>query len=377
MMNILNSILVKPILISSIFAAATYFVVDEKKGIGELNGNDLTNPAKNLPCCASTPSRFALGPVPKAKNGMVLIQGGTFSMGTDSKESYPHERPAHNVKMKAFWIDEAEVTNAQYAAFVKATGYKTVAERKPEWEELKKQLPPGTPKPPASQLVASSMVFIAPTQPVETDDITHWWHWVEGASWQHPEGPKSDIKLRMNHPVVQIAYEDAMAYCKWAGKRLPTEAEWEYAARGGLVQQTYAWGNDFMPGGKYMANTFQGRFPNNNNNKDGFLGTASIKSFPANGYGLYDMIGNVWEWTSDWFATDYYASLKGKAAVDPKGADSCKNSDNPYAIERVIKGGSFLCADNYCINYRPSARRGSSYDSGTSNLGFRCAKDAE
>ncbi len=307
---------------------------------------------------------------------MVFIKGDTFTMGTDAPESYPAERPAHQAKVHDFWIDATEVTNSQFKAFVDATGYVTVAERKPEWEELKKQLPPETPKPDDKDLVAGAMVFIAPADAVGTEDIAAWWHWVPGASWQHPEGPGSDLSKRWSHPVVQIAYEDAEAYAKWAGKRLPTETEWEYAVRGGQGYKEYAWGDELMPGGKYMANIFQGTFPYYNEAKDGFAGSAPVKSYPPNGYGIYDMIGNVWEWTSDWFDAERYASLKASNAVtDGKGPDQCHNPSNPYAIERVTKGGSFLCAQNYCRNYRPTARRGTAYDSGSSNIGFRCVSD--
>jgi formylglycine-generating enzyme required for sulfatase activity len=308
---------------------------------------------------------------------MVFVKGDTFTMGTDDPESYVQERPAHQARVHDFWIDVTEVTNRQYKAFTDATGYKTVAERKPEWEELKKQLPPETPRPDDADLVPGAMVFIAPTQAVGTEDIGAWWHWVPGASWQHPEGPESNLEGRWEHPVVQIAYEDAEAYAKWAGKRLPSEAEWEYAVRGGKGYQTYAWGNELMPDGKYMANIFQGTFPFLNQASDGFAGSAPVKSYPPNGYGLYDMIGNVWEWTSDWFNAEHYTTLQASKGVQEKGADQCHNPENPYAIERVTKGGSFLCAQNYCRNYRPTARRGTSYDSGASNVGFRCVSDTD
>ncbi|NIG54130.1 formylglycine-generating enzyme family protein [Chitinophaga sp. Cy-1792] len=311
-----------------------------------------------------------------AIKGMVYLPGSTFTMGTNDENSYPAERPAHQVRVKAFYIDATEVTNKQFKAFVDATGYVTVAERKPDWEELKKQLPPGTPKIPDNELVAGAMVFEAPDHPVDKSDISNWWKWVPGADWKHPQGPGSNLDGRWDHPVVQVAWEDANAYAKWAGKRLPTEAEWEYAARGGMEEKRYAWGDDFTPGNKYMANTFQGHFPDKDAGEDGFKGTAPVASFPPNKFGLYDMIGNVWEWTADWYDADEYKQLAANKITDnPKGPAATRNPENPYAIERVTKGGSFLCANDYCINYRPSARRGTAFDSGASHIGFRCVKD--
>lgn len=312
-----------------------------------------------------------------APEGMVWIPGGTFTMGTDEQQAYPQEKPAHAVKVNGFWMDATEVTNEQYKAFVEATGYLTVAERTPDWEEMKKQLPSGTPKPADDVLVAGALVFTPPNEPVATYNYAQWWTWTPGASWQHPEGPESNLEGRWHHPVVHIAYEDAVAYCEWAGKRLPTEAEWEFAARGGNDQQRYAWGDDFRPQGKFMANTFQGQFPNSNSGEDGFTGTAPVKSFAANQYGLYEMIGNVWEWTSDWYDAGAYQRRAGKLVSNPEGPENSFNPQNPYAQERVTKGGSFLCALDYCVNYRPSARIGTAYDSGMSHTGFRCVKDDE
>lgn len=226
---------------------------------------------------------------------MVLIPAGQYTMGTDDPKSFPNERPAHQVKVNSFWMDEHDVTNAEFEKFVKATGYVTTAERKPDWEELKKQLPPGTPKPDDSVLVPGSMVFTPTTGPVDLRNMEAWWRWVPGASWRHPEGPDSNIKGRENHPVVQVSWDDAVAYAKWAGKRLPTEAEWEFAARGGLENKRYAWGDEFQPGGKWMANIWTGDFPYHNTAEDGFKGTAPVKSFPPNGYGLYDMGGECLE----------------------------------------------------------------------------------
>ncbi len=305
--------------------------------------------------------------------GMVWIPGGEFAMGTDEEEAYPAERPAHRVQVDGFWMDQTEVTNDQFAAFVAATKYVTVAERVPDWEELKKQLPPGTEKPAADRLVAGGLVFTPPKEPPTRDDSTLWWSWTPGANWRHPEGPTSNLDGRGRHPVVQVAYEDARAYAKWAGKRLPTEAEWEFAARGGLAAKRYAWGDELRPGGKIMANVWQGQFPTTNTNEDGFERTSPAKTFPPNGYGLYDMIGNVWEWCADWFDATEHAKLAPEALChNPTGPAHSYNPHEPHAQQRVTKGGSFLCAENYCVNYRPSSRRGTDYDTGMSHLGFRC-----
>jgi sulfatase modifying factor 1 len=319
-----------------------------------------------------TPAPAATG-APKPP-GMVWIAGGEFAMGTDEKEAYPAERPAHRVKVDGFWMDETEVTNAQFAKFVEATQYITIAERVPDWEELKKQLPPGTGKPPADKLIAGALVFTQTKEPPARDDATLWWTWTAGANWRHPEGPTSNLDRREQHPVVQISWDDAMAYAKWAGKRLPTEAEWEFAARGGLEGKRYAWGDEFRPGGKIMANIWQGRFPNENKNEDGFERSAPAKSFPPNGYGLYEMTGNVWEWCADWYDAKQHEKLAADCLChNPPGPARSNNPREPHAQQRVTKGGSFLCAENYCLNYRPSSRRGTDYDTGMSHLGFRCA----
>ena len=314
-------------------------------------------------------------PPPPAPPGMRWIPPGEFTMGTDNPNSMANERPGHRVQVAGFWMDETTVTNAQFERFVKATGYVTTAEKKPEWEELKKQVPPGTPKPDASQLVPGSLVYTPPDHPVPLDDMANWWRWVPGANWRHPEGPTTNVRGRDNEPVVQVSWDDAVAYAKWAGKRLPTEAEWEYAARGGLEGKRFAWGDEFRPGGKYMANTFQGHFPDVSTPEDGFARRSPVKSFPANGYGLYDMAGNVWQWTSDWYRADYFADLAHRGvAKDPKGPPSSLDPNDPYAPKRVIKGGSFLCNASYCESYRPSARRGTPPDTGSEHVGFRCVK---
>jgi sulfatase modifying factor 1 len=309
----------------------------------------------------------------KAPPGTVWIPGGTFLMGTNDKESFPNERPAHLVQVQGFWMDEHDVTNAEFSKFVEATGYVTTAERKVDWEDLKKELPPGTPKPDDSALAPGALVFTPTAGPVPLDDLSAWWRWVHGANWRHPEGPESSIKGRENHPVVQVSWHDAVAYAQWAGKRLPTEAEWEFAARGGLESKRYVWGDEFKPGGKHMANTWQGLFPVGDSGEDGFVGTSPVGSFPANGYGLYDMAGNVWQWCSDWYRVDSHIEAASKNVCrDPRGpAESCDPGD-PYAPKRVVKGGSFLCNPSYCESYRPSARRGTPPDTGSSHTGFRC-----
>ncbi|MHA7128560.1 formylglycine-generating enzyme family protein [Algoriphagus namhaensis] len=306
--------------------------------------------------------------------GMVWIPGGEFTMGTNEAEAYQVEKPAVDLKVEGFWMDTHEVTNAEYMEFVEATGYVTLAEQKPDWEDLKQQLPPGTPPPDPSVLVPGSMVFTPPPYAVPLQDISLWWTWVEGANWRHPEGPDSDLEGRENHPVVHIAHEDAVAYADWAGKRLPTEIEWEFAARGGMDGKRFAWGDELTPNGQYLANTFTGSFPHGNTGADGYVGTSPVKSYAPNTFGLYDMIGNVWELTDDWFDALKFARLAGQAPRLDADMNPCYVPGNPYAKERVIKGGSFLCADNYCINYRPSARQGHAFDSGTSNVGFRCVR---
>lgn len=320
--------------------------------------------------------------------GMVFIEGGEFVMGSDEEFAFPNESPAHSVQVSSFFMDINPVTNADYAKFVEQTGYVTVAERAVDWEEMKKQVPPGTPKPPDDVLQPGTLVFKPTDGPVDLRNMANWWHWVIGASWRHPEGPGSSIVGRENHPVVQIAWEDAVAYAKWAGKRLPTEAEWEFAARGGLKEQRYAWGNEERPDGKWMANRWVGTFPYQNTAEDGFTSTSAVGSFPANGYGLHDMGGNVWNWCSDIYQASTFAERKDQegACCDPKGPDAgsfekmVPGDPSPPSVpgveRRVIKGGSFLCHPDYCESYRPAARRGSPPDTATSHVGFRCVKDA-
>lgn len=327
---------------------------------------------------ASDESSSALE-LPKGENknapeDMVWIPGGEFTMGSETQSGTGDILPLHQVKVDGFWIDQTEVTNDQFSTFVKATGYITVAERPVEWEEMMKQLPPGTPKPSDDLLKPGSLVFVPPTAPVMLNDYSQWWTWVQGADWKHPQGPGSSIEGLGKHPVVHIAYEDAQTYATWAGKRLPTEAEYEFASRGGLNGKAFAWGDELNPQGKYLANYFQGSFPNSNSGDDGFVGTAPVKSYPPNGYGLYDMIGNVWELCSDWYAVDRTLGTSQITLVNPKGPAASKDPNDPFAIKHVSKGGSFLCANQYCSNYTPSGRQGSAFDSGMSHTGFRCVK---
>jgi formylglycine-generating enzyme required for sulfatase activity len=297
---------------------------------------------------------------PAAPEGMVWIPGGTFKMGGNHM---PDSKPIHEVTLDGFWMDKTVVTNAQFAKFVKATGYQTVAERKPNAKDF-----PGVPE---DKLVPGSLVFSPPKQPVPLNDVSGWWVYVPGANWQHPDGPGSDLKDKDNYPVVQVSYEDAAAYAKWAGKRLPTEAEFEYAARGGLDQKEFAWGDEMKPAGKHMANTWQGRFPNQNTADDGFAGLAPVASFSANGFGLFDMSGNVWEWCADWYRPDYYVHSPAK---NPQGPETSFDPDEPGAAKRVQRGGSFLCSDTYCGAYRPGVRGKGEISSAASHLGFRCVK---
>jgi formylglycine-generating enzyme len=333
-------------------------------------------------CCSKTPNRFAgknendrvnLSPDTSHK-GMVHIKGGTFQMGGDNKQAAPDEYPKHKVILDDFWLDETEVTNARFAEFVKATGYVTTAERKPDWEELKKQLPPGTEKPDESLLVPASLVFAAPDHEVALDDYSQWWKWQAGACWNKPEGPGSSIRGKENYPVVQVSWFDAMAYAKWAGKRLPTEAEWEFAARGGLTDKIYPWGDENVDAGLPKANSWQGTFPSRNTLRDKFYYSSPVGSFSPNGYGLFDMAGNVWEWCADLYHASYYSEIAiPEGTKNPKGPAKSYDPDEPFAVKRVLRGGSFLCNDRYCSGYRNARRMKSSEDTGMEHTGFRCA----
>ena len=310
-------------------------------------------------------------------SGMILVPGGEFMMGADNEQASNDEHPKHAVKLSPFYIDITEVTNAQFKKFVDATGYLTTAERKPDWDELKKSLPPGTAKPADSLLVAASLVFLAADGPVNLRDYNQWWTWKAGASWKHPQGEGSSIAGKENFPVVHVSWDDAQAYCKWAGKRLPTEAEWEFAARGGLKGNVYPWGNEHVNAGRPKTNSWEGEFPYQNDQKDGYFRSAPVKSYTPNGYGLFDMSGNVWEWCSDWYHADYYKTVQGIVSVNPKGSDKSFDPEDPYMPKRSLRGGSFLCNDSYCSGYRVARRMKSSPDTGLEHTGFRCVRDVQ
>jgi len=347
-------------------------------------------PATSAPAAANpvatAPTANGFGPtVPNtappprpAPTGMVWIPGGEFSMGAaDSPndgevgmQATKDSRPVHRVYVDGFYLDKTDVTNAEFARFVKATGYVTVAERKPRQEDY--------PTAPPENLVAGSVVFSPPDHAVPLTDHYQWWSYVHGANWRHPTGPGSSIVGKDNYPVVQIAYEDAVAYAKWAGKRLPTEAEWEFAARGGLAGKPFVWGDEFRPNGKWMANTHQGHFPNHDTGADGHAGIAAVAQYPPNGYGLYDMAGNVWQWTSDWYRPDYYQQLAaaGGVARNPQGPTNPWDPDEPTERKKTHRGGSFLCTDQYCSRYIVGTRGKGEVSTGTNHLGFRCVQDA-
>jgi formylglycine-generating enzyme required for sulfatase activity len=346
------------------------------------------------------------GPAPE---GMVWVPGGSFWMGS---EEFPDAEPVHIVHVGGLWMDRTEVTNEQFAAFVKATEYVTVAERRPNAKDFPHLRPErlGFQQEYAPELLAGfptafpgvamaapgagfpaalpwgmtavihpivepfSLVFFPPPLLVGLDDHTQWWQAVRGACWRHPEGPGSDLKGREKHPVVHVCYDDAVAYCKWAKKRLPTEAEWEFAARGGLDRKPYCWGDEAKPGGKCMANVWQGEFPVRNTLEDGFEGTAPVGSFPPNGYGLHDMAGNVWEWCADWYGAEYY---RDSPKYEPQGPAVSCDPHEPGVPKRVQRGGSFLCCDNYCMRYVPGARGKGEPTSAASHVGFRCVRSAE
>jgi sulfatase modifying factor 1 len=298
---------------------------------------------------------------------MVWIPGGRFWMGTDHMQD---AQPIHQVEVKGFWIDRTDVTNEEFARFVKATGYVTIAERPLDAKEFPNLAP--------EDLAPGSAVFTPPAAPVSLDNPLAWWRFVRGANWRHPIGPKSNLHGKEKYPVVQVAWPDAVAYAKWAGKRLPTEAEWEFAARGGRDRQDYPWGNELNPKGKWMANTFQGHFPDKNTSKDGYAGLAPVASFPANDFGLFDMSGNVWQWVSDWYRPDYYAQLgRNDVAANPQGPADSFDPAEPGVKKRVQKGGSYLCTDQYCGRYIPGARGKGDPDTGTNHLGFRCVRAVE
>jgi len=317
----------------------------------------------------------APAPVPE---GMAWIPGGEFSMGANDPpdrnevgmQATDDARPIHRVYVDGFFMDKTDITNAQFAAFVKATRYVTVAERTPRANDV-----PGAPP---ENLVAGSVVFTPPHHAVPLNNQFQWWSYVHGANWRHPGGPNSSIHGKENYPVVQVAYEDAVAYANWAGKRLPTEAEWEFAARGGLAGKPFVWGDSFRPNGKWMANTHQGHFPDQDTGEDGHAGVAPVAEYPPNPYGLYDMAGNVWQWTSDWYRSNYYQELvaMGGVARNPQGPASPLDPSEPDQPEKVLRGGSFLCTDQYCTRYIVGTRGKGEVRTGTNHVGFRCVEPA-
>lgn len=347
------------------------------------NGSTAVSP-DSVHSCMRVPQRFAVADTSltlsqgdSSVEGMVLIPGGFFEMGGDNSQASTDEYPKHRVGLDSFYMDMTEVTNAQFKKFVDATGYITTAERKPDWEVLKQSVPPGTPKPADSLLVAASLVFRQTNGPVDLNDYSQWWNWVAGADWKHPGGPGTNLGEKDNYPVVQVSWDDAMAYCKWAGKRLPTEAEWEYAARGGLTNNIYPWGNEHVNAGAVKANSWEGKFPYYNEQKDGFVKQAPVKTYACNNYGLFDMAGNVWEWCSDWYDYNYYKSLDGKTTMNPQGPSKSFDPQDVYTPKKSLRGGSYLCNDTYCSGYRVARRMKSSPDTGLEHTGFRCVRDVK
>ncbi len=317
-------------------------------------------------------------PKGKAPKGMVWIPGGEFSMGSNVEDESlcsikgvtKDAAPIHRVYVDGYYMDQTEVTNEQFEAFVKATGYVTLAEKAPTHEEY--------PDAPLENLIAGSAVFTPTPATVDLNNYMQWWTYVKGADWRHPEGAGSSIKGREKYPVVQVSYDDAAAYAKWAGKRLPTEAEWEFAARGGKSGQLYAWGNTLKPKGKFQANIYQGHFPieKGDTGEDGYIGIAPTAQFEPNGYGLYDIGGNVWEWTNDWYTADYYSviSQNGEVVKNPKGPDTSYDPGEPDLPKKVQRGGSFLCTDQYCTRYMVGTRGKGDYKSPANHIGFRCVQ---
>lgn len=328
-------------------------------------------------CCSSKlPSRFgeATSPPP----GMVWISGGEFTMGSDDPEAKKDEKPSHRVKVDGFYMDATPVTNRQFREFVDATGYVTTAEKPPTLEEIMAQVPPGTPPPPKEMLVAASLVFKPTSGPVRLNSNRAWWEWKPGANWKHPLGPESSIEGKEDHPVVQVSWFDAVAYADWAGKRLPTEAEWEYAAYGGKKEIKYVWGNDEFSEENPQVNIWQGEFPYKSTKPNGYIGTTAVKTFKPNSYGLYDMAGNVWQWCQDLYHVSYYRDeAKKELSENPKGPKTSYDPEEPFALKYVHRGGSFLCHRSYCKGYRITARMKTCPDTSLNHLGFRCVMTKE
>ena len=336
-------------------------------GIG--SAHHTANPTNQVGTIAPPVINTSGAPAP-APDGMVWIPGGEFSMGSEAPEM-EDARPFHRVAVDGFWMDQTEVTNEEFTRFVNATGYVTVAERTLDPKDFPGVAP--------EKLVSGSVMFTPPDAKVALNSHYVWWSYVAGASWRHPNGPNSNLKGKEKHPVIHIAFEDAAAYAKWAGKRLPTEAEFEFAARGGLDRKRFPWGDDFKPDGKFQANSFQGHFPGKNTGEDGFTGSAPVGRFAPNGFGLFDMAGNVWEWTADWYRPDYYKTLLAtqQVARNPQGPADSFDPSEPGVAKRVHKGGSFLCTDEYCARYMPGGRGKGEPNTGTNHLGFRCVRSAK
>ena len=335
-----------------------------------------SNKTRRITLAMLAETRFQQGSASINHQEMIRIPSGTFMMGGDSDQANNDELPKHAVTISSFWLDKNEVTNRAFKQFVMATHYQTIAEKKPEWEVIKKQLPEGTPKPDAKKLVPASLVFTPPKLPVSLEDASQWWSWRSGANWQHPQGPNSSIVGKDNLPVVHVSWLDAKAFCEWQGKRLPTEAEWEWVPPGGLENKIYPWGNEPLDQGKAKANTWDGEFPYHNTLRDNFANSAPVRSFPPNGFGLYDMAGNVWEWVNDWYRTDYYTSLRHARVIDPQGPEKSYDPKEPKVPKKVTRGGSFLCSESYSTGYRVSSRMKFSPETTMEHLGFRCASSS-
>ena len=333
-------------------------------GVGAMLAPQFMNAARGRDDGRGSPAAGAATAPGPAPEGMVWVPGGAFYMG----DAEFNDAPVHRVEVDGFWMDKTEVTNAQFARFVAATGYVTVAERAPDPKDF-----PGVAAEELKGVKAGSIVFTPPENPVDLRNHAQWWRYVPGANWRQPEGPGSGVEGKENFPVVHVSYDDAVAYAKWAGKRLATEAEWEFAARGGLDGKPYAWGDEQKPGGKWPANIWQGHFPNENTAEDGFARAAPVASFAANAFGLHDLAGNVWEWCADWYRPDYYTVSPRR---NPAGPEDSFDPVEPGLPKRVQRGGSFLCSDMYCVRYRPGTRGKGEVTSGASHVGFRCVKSA-
>ncbi|MDP5200157.1 formylglycine-generating enzyme family protein [Flavobacterium sp. DG2-3] len=360
-------------IISIAYSYNKFAAKEEKKVVAECHETPTNTASEFKP---TVENKFK--PAVKAPKGMVWIPGGEFSMGSNVEDESlcsikgvtKDAAPIHRVYVDGYYMDETEVTNEEFEKFVKATGYVTVAEQKPTKEEF--------PTANEEDLITGSVIFTPTPSAVNLNNFLQWWRYEPGADWRHPDGPQSSIKGKENYPVVHVVYEDAEAYAKWAGKRLPTEAEWEFAARGGKTGNLYAWGNNLKPDGKFQANIYQGHFPikDGDTGEDGFKGIAPTKQYAPNAYGLYDMAGNVWEWVHDWYSVDYYKSLaeNGKTIKNPQGPSAYNDPNDPSQIKRVHRGGSFLCTDQYCTRYMVGTRGKGEYRSAANHLGFRCVK---